>query len=242
MTFIVITGEIDLSVASMLGLSCAVMGALWDRGLTDRDDHPALHRCSARCSARSTASSSPGSGCPRWRSPSARWRSTAASRSWCSATARSPTSRSATPTWVTGTIGGASIPQRAGPARWCWPLIFGVVLHATPFGRSLFADRRQRGGRPVRRDPRRPHSSSGCSSSAARSPAWPACSGRCATPAPAPTTAPASSWPSSPPSCSAASSIFGGKGTPAPASLAGVLLLGRAAERAAPGRRLRPRR
>ena len=34
MTFIVITGEIDLSVASMLGLTSAVMGDLWNRGLT----------------------------------------------------------------------------------------------------------------------------------------------------------------------------------------------------------------
>lgn len=34
MTFIIITGEIDLSVASMLGLCSAVMGDLWNRGLT----------------------------------------------------------------------------------------------------------------------------------------------------------------------------------------------------------------
>ena len=29
MTLVVITGEIDLSVASVLGLTCAVMGELW---------------------------------------------------------------------------------------------------------------------------------------------------------------------------------------------------------------------
>src|SRR5512132_2705864 len=34
MTFIIITGEIDLSVASMLGLTSAVMGSLWNSGLT----------------------------------------------------------------------------------------------------------------------------------------------------------------------------------------------------------------
>lgn len=34
MTFIIVTGEIDLSVASMLGLCSAVMGDLWNRGLT----------------------------------------------------------------------------------------------------------------------------------------------------------------------------------------------------------------
>ncbi len=34
MTLIIITGEIDLSVASMLGLTCAVMGQLWFLGVT----------------------------------------------------------------------------------------------------------------------------------------------------------------------------------------------------------------
>jgi len=34
MTLIVITGEIDLSVASMLGLTCTVMGQLWHSGVT----------------------------------------------------------------------------------------------------------------------------------------------------------------------------------------------------------------
>lgn len=34
MTLIVITGEIDLSVASVLGLTCAVMGQLWFLGVT----------------------------------------------------------------------------------------------------------------------------------------------------------------------------------------------------------------
>ncbi|MET0136402.1 MAG: ABC transporter permease [Kibdelosporangium sp.] len=34
MTFIVITGEIDLSVASTLGLTSAAMGSLWDSGLS----------------------------------------------------------------------------------------------------------------------------------------------------------------------------------------------------------------
>lgn len=33
MTLIIITGEIDLSVESMLGLSCAVLGALWAAGV-----------------------------------------------------------------------------------------------------------------------------------------------------------------------------------------------------------------
>jgi rhamnose transport system permease protein len=34
MTLVVITGEIDLSVASTVGLTCSVMGALWQAGVT----------------------------------------------------------------------------------------------------------------------------------------------------------------------------------------------------------------
>ena len=89
MTLIIVTGEIDLSVASTLGLTSAVMGALWDAGLPIETIVPLVPRCSARCSARSTACSSPCSGCRRWRSRSARSRCTAGWRSSCSATPRS---------------------------------------------------------------------------------------------------------------------------------------------------------
>src|SRR5262245_42122941 len=34
LTLVVITGEIDLSVASVLGLTCTVMGRLWHAGVT----------------------------------------------------------------------------------------------------------------------------------------------------------------------------------------------------------------
>src|SRR5436309_2160753 len=34
MTLIIVSGEIDLSVASMLGLTSSVLGSLWDRGLS----------------------------------------------------------------------------------------------------------------------------------------------------------------------------------------------------------------
>ncbi|HEY6057382.1 MAG TPA: hypothetical protein VIV06_05080, partial [Candidatus Limnocylindrales bacterium] len=33
LTLIIVTGEIDLSVEAMLGLSCAVLGALWAAGV-----------------------------------------------------------------------------------------------------------------------------------------------------------------------------------------------------------------
>ena len=40
--------------------------------------------------------------------------------------------------WVTGTIGGV-VPERAASCSSCWRVLFGVVLHATPFGRSVYA-------------------------------------------------------------------------------------------------------
>ena len=67
LTLIVITGEIDLSVASMLGLSehpaRLSVEHHWPIWLAMRRG-PGRRRCSA---ARSTACWSPGSGCPRSR-------------------------------------------------------------------------------------------------------------------------------------------------------------------------------
>ena len=40
MTMLVVAGEVDLSVASVLGLSSALVGSLWDARHGDRDDHP----------------------------------------------------------------------------------------------------------------------------------------------------------------------------------------------------------
>ena len=63
MTLIIMTGEIDLSVASMLGLSGSMVGFLWHHGwgLWHR---PSSSRCSSVSpAARSTACSSCGSGC-----------------------------------------------------------------------------------------------------------------------------------------------------------------------------------
>ena len=66
LTLVVIAAEIDLSIASVLGLSSALMAYLWDHGQPHRGDHPDLHRrrravrrVQRRCSSR-------GSGCRRW--------------------------------------------------------------------------------------------------------------------------------------------------------------------------------
>ena len=141
MTLIVITGEIDLSVASMLGLTCTVMGQLWFLGRhLAADAHRRSAWCWARCSARSTARSSRCSGCRRWRSRSARSRSTADSRYVVlgdRAVADYPTD------WTTRSR-SQPIPGTHHPvvrSSWwpCWRSCFGVVLHATPIGRGLYA-------------------------------------------------------------------------------------------------------
>ena len=140
MTLIIITGEIDLSVASILGLTCAVMGQLWASGVTSlpRADR-AVPAARARCSARSTACSSPSSGCRRSPSPSAPWRSTAAWRTWCSATGRSPTTRRPGPRGAIAPIPGTTIPwmilrrRRARRRRSAWsctPRRSGAALYA----------------------------------------------------------------------------------------------------------------
>ena len=67
-------------------------------------------RARRACSARSTACSSPCSGCRRSRSRSARWRSTAAWRTSCSATGRSPTTRSPGRRNAIAPIPGTTIP------------------------------------------------------------------------------------------------------------------------------------
>ncbi len=156
MTLLVVSGEIDLSVASTAGLSSAVIGALVDHaGLDHRGDHPDRACCSAWCAVWSTACWSPGSGCPPRPSPSARM---AAYRGLAQGRRSAPTSVTDFPA-VPGLRGRT--PRRHLPAvrlpavpRRCRahpPLL--ALLHATPFGRSAVRHRRQRGGRALRRRP-----------------------------------------------------------------------------------------
>ena len=87
MTLIIITGEIDLSVASIAGLASVLTGVLTRPGSRWRS--PRSSRSSReRSAACSTASSSPSSGCPRSPSRSAPSPSTADSRSASSAPPR----------------------------------------------------------------------------------------------------------------------------------------------------------
>ena len=67
LTLIVITGEIDLSVASILGLCGRRHGRALQARLADLAGDDRGRRCSAWSSARSTASSSRASACRRWR-------------------------------------------------------------------------------------------------------------------------------------------------------------------------------
>ena len=116
MTLIIITGEIDLSVASVVGLSSVLVGVLHQDGGCDPGRRRWSRSSSACSAARSTASWSRTSGSRRWRSPSAPWRSTAASRSACSAPPRSPTSR-VVDRPAKANIRGRRYPEVIDPAR-----------------------------------------------------------------------------------------------------------------------------
>ncbi|MDR7273662.1 ABC transporter permease [Catenuloplanes atrovinosus] len=137
MTMIVITGEIDLSVASTLGLTSAIMGDLWNRGLTIETIIPLCVLIGALLGAVN------GVLITRLGLPSlavtigtlALYRGLAFVVLGDAAVADFPWTFTG---WVTGTIGGGPIPNVL-ILLVVLAVIFGVVLHATPFGRSLFA-------------------------------------------------------------------------------------------------------
>ena len=204
LTFIVITGEIDLSVASTLGLSSALVGYLWAHGwpmsaiiptvlvvgvVTGRVQRPAGHTGRA---AVARGHHRDAHALPRDRGRSSSGRT------------RSRTSRPGTRT--------------SGSTRFRTPflsysvliflilaVVFGVVLHFTPFGRSLFAIGRQPGGRDLRRHPREADQDCCCSSCRASSARAPGSSTPSGSRRPSRTTASGSSSASSPSCCSAAS-------------------------------------
>ena len=88
LTLVIVAAEIDLSVASVLGLSSAAMAYLWNHGQPIEAIIPICIVARRACAARSTACSSRASACRRWRSRSARSRCSAAWRSSSSATTR----------------------------------------------------------------------------------------------------------------------------------------------------------
>ena len=84
MTLVIVTGEIDLSVASVVGLSTVLVGSAVPTRALDPGRRPGRPRSPAPRAALSTASSSPTSASRRWPSPSAPWPSTAGWPSGCS--------------------------------------------------------------------------------------------------------------------------------------------------------------
>lgn len=134
MTLIIVTGEIDLSVASTLGLSSAVMGALWDGGMSIEVIIPICLVLGAVLGAVNGLFVT-GFGLPSLAvtiGTLALYRGLAFVVLGDTAVAQFPNSYTE---WVIGSSVG--IPNLV------WPLlllllVFGTVLHATPLGRSLF--------------------------------------------------------------------------------------------------------
>jgi rhamnose transport system permease protein len=137
MTFIIVTGEIDLSVASTLGLTSSIMGLLWNHGLSIQSIIPICIVAGAVLGAVNGFLIT-GLGLPSLAvtiGTLALYRGLAFVVLGDSAVADFPFSYTG---WVTGTIGGGPVPHVLILIV-VLALIFGVVLHATPFGRSLYA-------------------------------------------------------------------------------------------------------
>lgn len=137
MTFIIVTGEIDLSVASTLGLTSAVLGSLWNAGLPIETIIPLCVALGAVLGAVN------GFFVTVLKLPSlavtigtlALYRGLAFVVLGDGAVADFPRAYTG---WVTGTVGDGPIPNVLVPLA-VVALIFGVVLHATPIGRGVFA-------------------------------------------------------------------------------------------------------
>jgi rhamnose transport system permease protein len=137
MTFIIVTGEIDLSVASTLGLTSAVMGSLWDAGLSIEMIIPLCVVLGGILGAVNgffvTVLKLPALAVTI--GTLALYRGLAFVVLGDGAVADFPRDYT---TWVTGTIGDGPIPNVLIPLI-VVAALFGLVLHATPIGRSVFA-------------------------------------------------------------------------------------------------------
>ncbi len=137
MTLIIVTGEIDLSVASTLGFTSALMGWFWNNGLSIEMIIPLGIAIGAVLGAFNgflvTALGLPSLAVTI--GTLALYRGLALVVLGDQAVADFPFDFTG---WVTGTIGGGSIPN---VLLLLIPLavVFGIVLHATPVGRSLYA-------------------------------------------------------------------------------------------------------
>jgi rhamnose transport system permease protein len=137
MTFIIVTGEIDLSVASTLGLTSAVMGSLWDAGLSIEMIIPLCVVLGGILGAVNgffvTVLKLPALAVTI--GTLALYRGLAFVVLGDGAVADFPRDYTS---WVTGTIGDGPIPNVLIPLI-VVAALFGLVLHATPVGRSVFA-------------------------------------------------------------------------------------------------------
>jgi rhamnose transport system permease protein len=137
MTFIVITGEIDLSVASTLGLTSALMGYMWNHGMAIQTIMPLCVVIGAVLGAFNGFLIT-GLGLPSLAvtiGTLALYRGLAFVVLGDGAVADFPYNYT---TWVTGTIGGGVVPNVL-ILLVALAIVFGIVLHATPLGRSLYA-------------------------------------------------------------------------------------------------------
>lgn len=137
MTLVIITGEIDLSVASALGLSSAFMGQLWESGLT-------IGTIALLCLLLGAALGAANGffvtylGLP---SLAVTIGTLALYRGLAFVILGDRAVASFPPSWTslaTSNVPGTPIPVPFA-ALMVFALLFGVLLHATPIGRSLYA-------------------------------------------------------------------------------------------------------
>ena len=139
MTLIIISGEIDLSVASILGMSSALLGYLWSKGWP----MPAIFVFVAVVGIAAGAVN--GLLVTRLRLPSlAVTIGTLALYRGIATIVLGPNTVSSFPTAYTN-LGINAVPFTGNDMTWSTlifivlAIIFGVVLHATPLGRSIYA-------------------------------------------------------------------------------------------------------
>ncbi|GAB3651209.1 ABC transporter permease [Glycomyces tarimensis] len=137
MTLIVTTGEIDLSVASTVGLSSAAMGVMWNGGLPLETIMPVTVLLGA-CLGAVNGLFITGFGLPSLAvtiGTLALYRGLAYVLLGDTAVADWPRDFTG---WTLGTLGTSEIPNLLIPMA-ALAVVFGVVLHATSVGRSVYA-------------------------------------------------------------------------------------------------------
>jgi rhamnose transport system permease protein len=137
MTLIVTTGEIDLSVASTVGLTSAAMGVMWNAGLALETIMPLAVVLGALLGAVNGLFVT-GFGLPSLAvtiGTLALYRGLAYVLLGDTAVADWPRDFTG---WTLGTVGESAVPNVLPPML-VLAAVFGLVLHATPAGRSIYA-------------------------------------------------------------------------------------------------------